>query len=194
MSTSLDSWFTEEILPHEPSLMRLLARVWPRRDEHSDLRQETYARVYEAAQQARPLNARSFLFTTARNLMADRIRRERIVSIQAAGETDFLNVLIDELTPEERVSAAQELALLARAYDRLPKKCREVFWMRRIKSVPQKEAAARLGITQKAIERHLAIATRLLTQYMSANKLIPRNASDADTSSQHEHEDEQGTH
>src|SRR4051812_17800453 len=98
MEEPLDTWFKREILMHEDILMRFLARVWPRRDELPDIRQEAYARVYEAALEARPQSPKAFLFTTARHLMADRIRRERIVSIQAGGESDYLDVLIDEIS------------------------------------------------------------------------------------------------
>ena len=195
MDDPLDDWFTREILAHEEMLMRFLARVWPRRDELADIRQESYARVYEASRGSRPLHPKAFLFATARHLMADRIRRGRIVSIQAAGDSDYLNVLIDELTPEHRISAAQELAKLARAYDRLPARCREVFWLRRIKELPQKEVAARLGVTEKAIEKHIANAMRLLAQHMLANSITiqksraARNSTNAD-----ETIDEHGAH
>jgi RNA polymerase sigma-70 factor (ECF subfamily) len=194
MQESLDAWFTREILSHEAILMRFLARVWPRREEHADIRQETYVRVYEAAQSQLPQNPRAFLFATARHLMADRIRRERIVSIQATGDLDFLNVLVDELTPEDRVSAGQELARLARAFDQLPNRCREVFWLRRIKEIPQKEVSIRLGVTEKAIEKQIATATRLIAQYMRANKLTAHERGDnAHANPDDESEDEQGT-
>ena len=52
MEEPLDSWFKREILMHEEILMRFLARVWRRRDEMADIRQEAYARVYEAAQKS----------------------------------------------------------------------------------------------------------------------------------------------
>ena len=54
MEEPLDSWFKREILMHEEILMRFLARVWRHRDEVADIRQEAYARVYEAAQQRLP--------------------------------------------------------------------------------------------------------------------------------------------
>jgi len=146
MEEPLDTWFKREILMHEEILMRFLARVWPRRDEFADIRQEAYARVYEAAQKARPRSPKAFLFATARHLMADRVRRERIVSIQAGGESDYLNVLVDEISPEQRVGANQELARLARAFDRLSPNCREVVWLRRVKELSQKEVAGRLGL------------------------------------------------
>jgi RNA polymerase sigma factor (sigma-70 family) len=174
MADSLDDWFRREIIPHEDILMGYLTRVWPRRDERDDIRAETYARVYEAALTQRPQAPKAFLFATARNLMADRIRRERIVSIHSAGETDYLNVLVDEISPEQRVSANQELVRLARAFDHLPESCREVIWLRRVHDLPQKEVAHRLGVTEKAVEKRIAKAGRLLAQYLRANTLLHR--------------------
>ena len=174
MEEPLDSWFKREILSHEDILMRFLSRVWPRRDEVPDIRQESYARVYEAAQKSRPHAPKAFLFATAKHLMADRIRRERIVSIQAGGENEYLNVLIDEISPEQRVGANQELVRLARAFDRLSPKCREVVWLRRVKELSQKEVASRLSLAEKTVEKHLRTGARLLAHYMSADTLAPR--------------------
>ena len=81
MSTELDDWFVREVLVHERALMLFLQRCWTRRDELHDLRQEVYARVYEAAGRSRPTAPKAFLFTTARHLMTDRLRRGRGVSI-----------------------------------------------------------------------------------------------------------------
>jgi RNA polymerase sigma-70 factor (ECF subfamily) len=118
---------------HEGILMRFLARVWSRRDEIPDIRQEAYARVYEAAQKARPQAPKAFLFTTARHLMADRIRRERIVSIQAGGENEYLNVLIDEISPEQRVSANH--AYCGRSWSQVPAH-RERGFQRNVNTIP----------------------------------------------------------
>jgi RNA polymerase sigma factor (sigma-70 family) len=175
MEEPLERWFKREVLSHEEILMRFLARVWPHRDELADIRQEAYARVYEAAQKARPQAPKAFLFTTARHLMADRVRRERIVSIRAGGDTDFLNVLVDELSPERCASAGEELARLARAFDRLSPKCREVVWLRRVREFPQKEVAERLGLSEKTVEKHLRTGARLLAHYTRTNALIPRS-------------------
>ena len=168
---SLDFWFKHEILVHEETLMRFLGRVWPRRDEREDIRYEAYARVYEAALKSRPTSPKSFLFATVRHLMADRIRRERIVSISAGGENEYLDVLADEISLERRVGASQDMARLAHAFDRLTPKCREALWARRVLELSQKQAAQKLGITEKAIEKRLAAAVRLITQYMRTDTL-----------------------
>jgi RNA polymerase sigma-70 factor (ECF subfamily) len=106
--------------------------------------------------------------------MADRVRRERVVSIQAGGESDYLDVLVDEISPERRVSANQELVRLSHAFDRLTPRCREVVWLRRVIGLSQKEVAAELGVTQKAVEKRLAAAGRLIAQYMQLNPLASR--------------------
>jgi RNA polymerase sigma factor (sigma-70 family) len=191
MEEPLDSWFEREILMHEGILMRFLARVWARRDEIPDIRQEAYARVYEAAQKARPQAPKAFLFATARHLMADRIRRERIVSIQAGGENDYLNVLVDEISSEQRVSANQELVRLARAFDRLSPHCREVIWLRRVKELSQKEVANRMGLAEKTIEKHLRQGARLLAHYMRT-QVPPSQASAFEADARNDDETEHG--
>jgi len=141
---SLDTWFKREILVHEASLLRYLGRVWPRHDEIHDLRQEIYVRLYESAQRSRPATPRAFIFATARNLIADRIRRARVVSIEAVGDPDALNVLVDEASPERKLSAWQDLRRLTRALNSLPPRCREVVWLRKVDELSTKEVADQL--------------------------------------------------
>lgn len=165
MDDSLNNWFAREILAHEGALMRYLLRSWFRREEIHDLRQEIYVRIYEAAAKARPAMPKSFLFTTARHLMTDRLRRGRVVSIEAVGDLDVLNVLIDEVSPERRMGARQELKRLTDAFDRLPDRCREVVWLRRVEELSQKQVAARMGISEKTVEKQVAKGARLIAEY-----------------------------
>jgi RNA polymerase sigma factor (sigma-70 family) len=165
MNESLDAWFASEILVHEQALSYFLRRCWPHRDELHDLRQEVYVRVYEAAGKALPTTPKAFLFATARHLMADRVRRSRVVSIEAVGDFESLNVLIEEVTPERWSSGRQTLKRLAEAFDRLPDRCREVVWLRRVEELPQKEVAMHLGISEKTVEKHIAKGVRLLAEH-----------------------------
>src|ERR1700686_591501 len=152
---SLDEWFAAEILPHEAGLMRYLSRVWRNLSDVPDLRQEIYLRVYEAATKSRPDSPKAFLFATGRNVMFGRLRRERIVSIDYTQDLESLNVLVDEISPEERLSARQELRLLAEAFDELSDNCRAVIWLRRVEGLSQREAAQRLGMHEGALEGYL---------------------------------------
>jgi RNA polymerase sigma factor (sigma-70 family) len=162
--SSLDRWFAAEVLPHEAALMRYLRRVWPNHAELADLRQDIYVRIYESARRALPAAPKAFLFATARNLLADRVRRNRIVSIDSTQDLDVLNVLIDELSPEKRLNAHQELRRLAAAFDQLSDKCRDVIWLRRVEGLSQREAAQRLGMNEGAVESQLMRGVRFLAR------------------------------
>lgn len=174
MDDTLDAWFTREILVHEAALTRLLRRSWMHRDDIHDLRQEVYVRVYEAAGQSRPLQPKAFLFTTARHLVTDRLRRSRVVAIDAVGDLDALNVLIDELSPERRLDGRQILKRLAEAFDGLPARCREVVWLRKVQELPQKAVAAQLQITEKTVEKQVAKGIRLLADHFYGERFTPR--------------------
>lgn len=165
MRTPLDEWFVREILVHEEALARYLHRCWSARDDLHDLRQEVYVRVYEAAGRSLPASPKSFLFATARNLITDRLRRGRVVSIEPMGDLDPLNVLVDEVSPERRFGGRQALRRLSEAFDRLPDRCREVVWLRRVEELPQKVVAAKLGISEKTVEKHVANGVRLIAEH-----------------------------
>lgn len=170
MDESLDAWFKHEIVVHEEALMRFLRRSWPNRNDLHDLRQETYIRVFEAAAKARPTMPKAFLFATAKYLMIDRIRHRQVVTIDTVGDLESLNVTPDDISPERHTAARQELRILAQAFDNLPPKCREAVWMRRVDYLPQKEVAARLGVTEKTVEKHLMKGMKRLADALFGNE------------------------
>jgi RNA polymerase sigma factor (sigma-70 family) len=159
---SLEDWFRREILPCEAALVRFLNRKWARREDVQDIRHDIYIRVLESAERARPTQPRAYLFSVARNILIDRARRDRIVAIDLLEDLDVLNVLIDNVSPERQASGRQQLQRLSRLFDRMPLRCREVVWLRRIEGLTQKEVAERLGIAEATAEKHLFRGLRLL--------------------------------
>ena len=186
--TALDQWFATEILPHEGVLVRYLTRVWPNSAEVLDLRQDIYVRVYESARSALPTSPKAFLFATARNLMTDRIRRSRVVFIDSTQDFESLNFLVDEISPERRLSARQELRNLARAFDSLSEKCRNVVWLRRVEGLSQRETAQRLELHEGAVESQLARGLRVLAQavFGSADGVGPSHEIESEHEYKHE--------
>ncbi|HEY0685587.1 MAG TPA: sigma-70 family RNA polymerase sigma factor [Steroidobacter sp.] len=182
---SLQEWFKREIVVHEGALVRFISRVWPNRGEVEDIRQEAYVKVYEAAAIARPGAPKSFLFTVARNLMADRIRRSRIVSIELKGDLEALNVLVDELSAEERAGAREDFSRLARAFEMLPAVCREVVWLRKVESLSQKDVSRRLGVPARTVEKRVARGVRLLAQMVFGDSKPQRSDAARDQESGH---------
>lgn len=168
--SALNHWFAAQILPHEPALERYLRRAWRNREELYDLRQEIYVRVYEAAGKSLPHSPRLFLFSTAKHLLTDRVRRNRVLRIDAVADLDALNLAAGDSTPEHEAHERQQLMRLATALSALPPRCREVVWLRRVDELSQKEVASRMNISEKTVETQIMKGTRLLTSAMFATR------------------------
>ena len=117
-----------------------------------DVVQESYLRIWKA-RAAQPINsAKAFLFTIARHLALNTLRRERrspIVPVK-----DLTRLFVADHTPDASAAAAltQEIDLLVAAIAALPPRCREIFILRRLRGVPQKEIAACLGVSEQTVQ------------------------------------------
>ena len=162
----IDRWFTQDVLPLEPALMRFLRRNWRNESDLADLRQELYVRLYESARTGLPAQTQAFVFRAARNLLINHVRRSRIVSIEAVADLDALNVAIDTITPEQEASARDDIRQLQAGLDRLPPRCREAVVLRRIEGLSQRECAARMGVAEDTVEKHMMYGMKALIDYM----------------------------
>lgn len=172
MDAEFKAWFVREVLAHEAALLRFLRRSWLNSSEVADLCHDAYIKVLEAAESHRPTSPKAFLFATARNLLVDRARRNLIVPIDLLQDLESPTVLADEPSAERIASGRQQLVLLTRAFERLPDRCREVVWMRKLEDVPQKEIARRLGISEATVESHLVRGMRLLAQLFYGESVV----------------------
>lgn len=158
----IDQWFMDDVLPHEAALTGYLRRNWRDQDEVADLRQDVYVRLYRAAAKRFPVNTRSFVFAVARNLLVDRARRGRVVFIDTVADIDTLAVDWEEPTIETKLSSRQELRALNSAIQSLPARCRDVFILRKVDGLSQREVATRLGIAEGTVEKQIRKGIRRL--------------------------------
>jgi RNA polymerase sigma-70 factor (ECF subfamily) len=169
-------WFADHILPLEPKVRSWLRRAgWPREDVE-DLIQESYARL--AAHWPNEIGHPSgYLFRTVRNVAADQLRRKQVVSIRTVADISKLNVMDAGLDAEARISAHEELEELRQAIDRLPPKCRAVFVLRKIEGLSLARTAARLGLSENTVEKHVARGMRLCAAFLTRPReagMLPR--------------------
>ncbi|MBL0087794.1 MAG: RNA polymerase sigma factor [Ideonella sp.] len=167
--SELDDWFVGSILPMEPALMRFLRRHWRSSDEHQDLRQDIYVKLYEAAAQGgAPHDPRAYLFTVARNLLIDKARRAQVVVIDIVADLEALDTPSDDFNPERTASARSELRRLQHALDDLPPRCREVVALRKIEGLSLREIALRMGIAEGTVEKQITLGMRSLAESLLA--------------------------
>jgi RNA polymerase sigma-70 factor (ECF subfamily) len=173
MSTpELRAWFVREVVPLEPELMQYLQHNWRNRSDILDLRQEVYIRVFEAARTRLPEKTRGFVFTTARNLLIDRVLHEQIVPIEAVADLEALDIAKDAPDPERNAIAREELRRLQEVLDRLPPRIREAIVFRKIDNLSIPEIAQRMDVSENTVKTHLVTGVRVLTEaiYGARNK------------------------
>ena len=154
-ASAVNGWFVREVLPLEAVLRQYLRHNWRDQSDIEDLLQDVYVRVYEAARKQLPDAVKPFVFTTARNMLTNRVRQHHVVPIEAVADLDALGVAMDAPGADRGLMARDELRRLQAAIDRLPPRCREVVVMRRIDGLSRGEIATRMGITPDTVSAHL---------------------------------------
>ena len=168
-------WLGRHVLPHEPAL-----RAWLRRRnlgglEIDDVVQEAYARLIQAESVAHVHDAKSYAFQVAGSVVIDHLRRMKVVPIASVPGLDYLEVGSDEPSPERQVIDRDELTRLAEMIARLPGKIRDVFTLRRVQGLSQREVAARLNLAESTVEKHMARGFLIMSeQYGHGGKVPPR--------------------
>lgn len=163
-------WFAAEVQPHDAALRGWLRRRYPDLGDVDDVMQETYSRVLRlrARDPLRGHAVKPLLFTTARNLALDVLRRRQNVPMYSLPDDANSAVFADEGPGVgEMVSRRQELALLAEAIQALPERCRQILTLRKIYGLPQKEIARQLGISEHTVEAQVGIGMHRCADYLN---------------------------
>jgi RNA polymerase sigma factor (sigma-70 family) len=163
-------WFAREVQPHEAALRAFLHRSFPAADV-DDLVQESLFRIWRAKDRSPVREGKGFLFAVARNAARDLLRRRGTAAAIPVTETARMPVLEEEPGVADVVSRRQELDLLGEAIRSLPERCREVFLMRKVQGLSQKEIAARLGISENTVETLVAKGVRRCGEQLRARGL-----------------------
>lgn len=163
----ISRWFAADIEPHAPALRSWLQGRFSSLTDLDDIMQEAFSKVCQAHQTVGITSPRAFLFTTARNLALDRLRRHQIVKIESLAEIESLSVYSDKDGVAETVAKNQELELLTQAIQSLPDRCRQVLTLRKIYGISQREIAVQLGITEHTVEAQVGIGVRKCAKFLA---------------------------
>ena len=159
---AVSTWFLRRIMPLEAILMTYLRQNWHNASDIADLRQEVYARVFEAARERIPDNPKRFLLTAARNLLIDRVRREQVVPMESFADFDALGIAADAPEPDRQLIAREDIERMEAALKQLPPRTREAIALAYFEGLGRAEIAKRMGITQQAVSQLLVKGTLVL--------------------------------
>jgi RNA polymerase sigma-70 factor (ECF subfamily) len=140
------------VAQYQYRLVRYLIHLTGRRDAVDDLVQETWLRVLE---RGRSYNGQSpfapWLFTIARNLATDHVRKRRFFSLDSTNDPDgdagpdSHSIASTEPSPFEEAARTEDAQYLAQALEGLPPLCREALVLRFQEELSLDEIAAIAG-------------------------------------------------
>ena len=165
------AWVGSHVVPHEADLRARLRRMAVPEDEVGDIVQDAYVKIARLDDVSHIRSGRAYFFSTARSVLLDRIRHNRIVRIDSLTEADMLALADDDPGPERRASARQELERVRRLIAELPERCRVIFEMRRIEGVPQREIAERLGVPEHTVEAQAIRGLKLILKAIAGESI-----------------------
>jgi RNA polymerase sigma-70 factor (ECF subfamily) len=134
-----------------------------------DLVQETMIAVWSKAALFAPEKgaASTWVFTIARNLRIDRLRRE-----SAAHFTDLedFDAPSDDMPGDEAMNRSQEDSQVAKALAQIPPEQRELLILSYVDDVPQSMIAERLNLPLGTVKSRMRLAYRRMRKLLEAVK------------------------
>ena len=157
--------------PHAGDLRAWLRNRYPALSDPENIVEEALVRVWQTRGREGVEAPKALLYTLARNLAMDELRRRQIVTIDGVAEMAELSVYADGATAAEAAATNQELEILTKANQSLPERCRQVLTLRKIYGLSQKDIAAQLGIAEHTVEAQVGLGMRRCAQFLAKHGL-----------------------
>ena len=165
-------WFAAEVQPHGSSLKEYVRSAFPAVGDADDVVQESFLRLWTLRAATPIRSAKAFLFTVARNIALDSVRRARTSPVFAVPDLSALPVMEEGTDACSAASRSEEIALLAEALQSLPSRCREIIILRKFQHLSQKEVAARLGISELTVQEQVYRGVQRLEKILTKRGVI----------------------
>jgi RNA polymerase sigma factor (sigma-70 family) len=162
------AWLGRHVIPHEPELRNWLRRREVRGLDVSDVVQEVYARLVALPSIGHIQNPKTYAFQAAASIVFTHARRLKVVPIVTLGGLDDMEIAAEEPSPEQVAADRDELRRLASALARLPTRVAEVFHLRRVEGLSQRDVAARLGIAESTVEKHMVRGVVMMADWFKS--------------------------
>ncbi len=163
--TTID-WLATHIVPHEAGVRRWLIASGTSPDDADDLIQDAYCRLGELGSVDHIAVPRAYFLMIVRNLRREGYRRQKVIRFDALTETLSSSIMDERGDPERVADARRELARVSSVLAALPARCREIFRLRRMEGLSQREIANRMGVSEGVVENDAAKAVRHLLSAM----------------------------
>jgi len=156
-------WVAQEILPHETRIRGWFRRNRVSPEDTDELLQEAYCRIATVDAFEAIASPPAYFFSIARNLLAKKLRRPQVVSIESFADLDSA-IQFENDDMEDAANLRHASTKLRGLIAALPERCRRIVELRKIEGWSQKEIASHLGITEKAVEKQVWLGVRAVKE------------------------------
>ncbi|WP_431158807.1 RNA polymerase sigma factor [Winogradskyella poriferorum] len=126
----------------------------------SDKVQEAFIKLWENCAKIKPEAAKSYLYTTANNMMLNEVKHQKVVlKYQQVKPKDYTNE-----SPEFILRKKEFLKRFERVLSELKEEERVAFLLNKLDGKTHKEVAEILGITKKVAEHRIYAALNILKE------------------------------
>lgn len=134
------------------------------KDDAEDLAQDVFLRLMDYKQMLRPDTVKFFIYTIARNLVNDYLRRhykkQEVTSYIYEHTVTYTN------ETENQIIANDLLACEKQKLHTLPLQRRKIYVMSRYKNKSASEISASLQLSRRTVENHLFISRKEIREYI----------------------------
>lgn len=145
------------------ALVRFLSRKLGSVEDAQEIAQEAFMRIHRLENPGELDNARAFLFQVASNMAIDQLRRRslhhRYVE-EEGGRLQDESVQQGPATPEELVTAREQVRLVFTAIEQMPSKPRQALMLHRVKGLSYGEIAREMGVSVSSVEKYILEALK----------------------------------
>jgi RNA polymerase sigma-70 factor (ECF subfamily) len=156
-----ESYFNEFYLEHIQSVSNFAYYKCGDKAGSLDLVQDAFSKIWEQCAKIDFNKAKTYLFTTVNNLFLNTIKHNKVV-MEYAKEVPYLDRT--NQSPEYLLEEEEFKQKLQNAISLLTDGQREVFLLNRIEGKKYREIAELLDISQKAVEKRMSGALKVLRE------------------------------
>lgn len=156
-----------------PVLLKFFKRKTGSAVEAEDLTQDVLERALAHSGWESPAHAKGYIFRVAINRWHDHRRRQRTRGIAIELDESLADELVAQVSPERKAMADQELTLVLEVLRELDPRTRTVLVLIKFEQMRLAFVAETLGISLRAVSRHLAKALACLARLRHEKGLQP---------------------
>ncbi len=166
MSSSAHDFFARLVAETRDTLRRYVRKRVHSDETTEEIMQEAFLRTYERCESVKTPHA--FLFSTARNLATDTLRRDHNAPIEAVGDLAGLEVTSGPDGLEAYLLAEESSRILRHAIELLSPQRQAALTLSLFHGHSYKEIGEILGISGRTVERHVAQGVASVRRYVRA--------------------------